>query len=52
MGEAWQQAYKPQTSTVSVGLLTDKLFSSENVFMLFTHQTGHLRLPSNEHTIQ
>lgn len=41
----------PQTSTLSVGSLTDKLFSFEYVFV-FTYQTWHLCVPSNEITVQ
>ena len=37
----------PQTST-----LTDKLFSFEYVFVLFTYQTGRLCVPSNGITVQ
>ena len=42
----------PQASTLSVGSLTDKLFSFEYVFVLFTYQTWHLCVPSNEITVQ
>ena len=37
----------PQAST-----LTDKLFSFEYVFVLFTYQTGRLCVPSNGITVQ